>query len=82
MNFFSRKLVSNDLSHPPVKFSNNNITRCSHQNHLGVVLDSNLNFNTHIEQKIKKCNKMKSSMTKQAMIIFRTKWKKFNIELV
>ena len=55
---FSRKLVSNNLSHPPVKFNNNNISRCSHQKHLGVVLDSNLNFNTHIDQKIKKCNKM------------------------
>ena len=55
---FSRKLVSNNLSHPPVKFNNNNITRCSHQKHLGVVLDSNLNFNTHIDQKIKKCNKI------------------------
>ena len=31
---------------------------CSHQKHLGVVLDSNLNFNTHIDQKIKKYNKM------------------------
>ena len=55
---FSCKLVSNNLSHPPVKFNNNNISRCSHQKHLGVVLDSNLNFNTHIDQKIKKCNKM------------------------
>ena len=25
---------------------------------MGVVIDSNLNFNTHIDQKIKKCNKM------------------------
>ena len=55
---FSGKLVSYNLSHPPVKFYNNNITRCSHQKHLGVALDSNLNFNTHIDQKIKKCNKM------------------------
>ena len=44
--------------HPPVKLNNNNITRCFHQKHLGVVLDSNLNFNTHIDQKIKKCNKI------------------------
>ena len=51
---FSCKLVSNNLLHPPVKFNNNNITRCSHQKHLGVVLDSNLNFNAHIDQKIKK----------------------------
>ena len=55
---FSRKLVSKNLSHPPLKFNNNNITRCSNQKHLGVALDSNLNFNTHIDQKIKKCNKM------------------------
>ena len=55
---FSCKLVSNNLSYPPVKFNNNNITRCSHKKHSGVVLDSNLNFNTHIDQKIKKCNKM------------------------
>ena len=56
---FSCKLVSNNLLHLPVKFNNNNnISRCPHQKHLGVVLDSNLNFNTHIYQKIKKCNKM------------------------
>ena len=53
---FSRKLGSNNLSHPPVKFSNNNITRCSR--HLRIVLDSNLNFTSHIDQKMKKCNKM------------------------
>ena len=47
-----------NLSFPPVKFSNNNITRSSHLKHLGVVLDSNLNFNTHIDQKIKKCDKI------------------------
>ena len=47
----SCKLVSNNLSRLPVKFNNSNITRCSHGKHLGVVLDSNLNFNTHIDQK-------------------------------
>ena len=46
---FSCKLVSNNFSHPSVKFDNNNITRCSHQKHLEVVLDSNFNFNTHID---------------------------------
>ena len=29
-----------------------------HLQHLGIILDSNLNFNTHIDQKIKKCNKL------------------------
>ena len=55
---FSHKLVWNNLSHTPVKLNNNNITRCSHKKHLGVTLDSNLNFNTHIDQKIKNYNKM------------------------
>ena len=50
---FSHKLVSNNLTHPTVKFRSNNITTCSHQKHWGVVLDSNVNFNTSIDQKIK-----------------------------
>ena len=44
--------------HPPIKFDNNNITKCFHQKHFEVVLELTLNFNTHIHQKIKKCNKM------------------------
>ena len=58
--------------HPLVKFNNNNdddddddddnnnnnITRRSHQKPLEIALDSNLNFNTNIDQKIKRCNKM------------------------
>ena len=55
---FSRKSNSNSLPYPPVKFNENNITKCSYQKHLGIVLDSKLNFNTHIDQKIKKCNKL------------------------
>ena len=38
---FFFKLVSNNLSHPPVKFNSNNITSCTLQKYLGVVLDSN-----------------------------------------
>ena len=41
-----------------VKLNNINITRCFHQKHLGIVLNSKLNFNTHVAQKIKKCNKL------------------------
>ena len=54
---FSRKM-NNNLSYPPAKFNGNNITKGSDQKHLGVVLDSKLDFNTHIDQKIKKCNKL------------------------
>ena len=53
---FSRK--SNSFPYPHVKFNENNITKCSYQKHLGIVLDLKLNCNTHIDQKIKKCNKL------------------------
>ena len=55
---FSRKSISHNLSHPPIKFNERIVTKCNHQKHLGIILDSNLNFNTHIDQKIKKCNKL------------------------
>ena len=63
----SRKSNSSNLAYlppppppppPPVKLNSINITRCSHQKHLGIVLDSKLNFNTHVAPKIKKCNKL------------------------
>ena len=55
---FSQKSNSSNLTYPLVKLNNINITRCSHQKHLGIVLDSKLNFNTHVTQKIKKCKKL------------------------
>ena len=55
---FSRKSNSSNLTYSPVKLNNISITRCSHQKHLGIVLNSKLNFNTHVAQKIKKCNKL------------------------
>ena len=55
---FSRKSISQNLSHPPIKSNERIIAKCNQQKHLGIILDSNLNFNTHIDQKIKKCNKL------------------------
>ena len=55
---FLRKSNSSNLTYSPVKLNNISITRCSHQKHLGIVLNSKLNFNTHVAQKIKKCNKL------------------------
>ena len=55
---FSRKSNSNSFPYPPFKFNENNITKCSYQKHLGIVLDSKLNFNIRFDQKIKKCNKL------------------------
>ena len=55
---FSRKTSSNNLSHSPINLNNNNFSKCPHQKHLGIVLDSKLNFNAHVDQKIKKCNRI------------------------
>ena len=55
---FSRKTSSNNLSHPPIKFNKIDISECPHQKHLGIVLDSKLNFNAHVDQKIKNCNRI------------------------
>ena len=49
---------TNNLSDPPVRFNNNDIAKCPDQKHLGIVLDSKLNFDSHINQKIKKYNKL------------------------
>ena len=55
---FSRKTSSNNLAYPPIKFNNNDISKCPHQKHLRIVLDSKLNFHAHVDQKIKKCNRI------------------------
>ena len=46
------------ITYPPIKFNERIITKCNHGKHLGITLDSNLNFNTHIDQKIRKCNEL------------------------
>ena len=51
---FSRKTNSNNLSHPPIKFNNNDISKWPDQKHLGIVLDSKLNFNAEVDQKIER----------------------------
>ena len=53
---FSRK--SKVHSHPPLTFNNNDVKKCPHQKHLGIILDSKLDFNIHVDNKIKKCYKM------------------------
>ena len=54
---FSRK-STNNLSYPPVRFNNNDIVKCPDQKHFGMALDSKLNFDSQINQKIKKCNEL------------------------
>ena len=67
---FSKKL--NGISYPPVKFNNNDIAKCSDQKPLGIVLDSMLNFESHVNQKIKKCNKLVGVIRRLSVHLPRT----------
>lgn len=53
--YFSRK--SNNYVYSSFTFINDKISKSAHQNNLGVVLDSKLEFSTHIKQKIKNSTK-------------------------
>ena len=43
---FSRK--TKKLPHPPLVFDNANVTQSLYQKHLGIILDSKLTFENHI----------------------------------
>ena len=53
---FSQK--SKVHSHPTLTFNNNDVKQCPHQKHLGIILDSKLDFNIHVDNKLKKCYRM------------------------
>ena len=55
---FSCKSDSASVFLPPIKRNNNSIPKCPSQKHLGIMLDSKLNFSSHVDEKIKKCNKL------------------------
>ena len=50
--------------YPPLKFRNNDIQSANCQKHLGLALDSKLDFNEHVNNKINKCNKSLSTTKK------------------
>ena len=54
----TNKQIKLSFLYPPVKFKESNVPKCPYQKHLGIVLDSKINFDTRIDQKIKKCNKL------------------------
>ena len=55
----------------PLHFNSTNVQVVDSQKHLGLVLDSKLNFNKHIESKITKCNKIISLMKKFSRFLSR-----------
>ena len=54
---FSCKGITTKTNHTIVYFNNDPVIREIFQKHLGLVLDSKLNFSGHINEKIKKANK-------------------------
>ena len=39
-------------------FQQNDVKKCSHQKHLGIIFDSKLDFNIHVDNKVKNCCKI------------------------
>ena len=58
-------------NYPPLQFNSTNVKIADSQKDLGLILDSKLNFNEHIESKITKCNKIIGLMKKLSLILSR-----------
>ena len=57
--------------YPPLNFNKNDVQSANSQKHLGVVLDSKLDFNEHVNNKINKCNKPIGIMKKLSLTLSR-----------
>ena len=66
---FSKKHEKNNC--PPLNFNGINVQTAISQKHLGLVLDSKLDFNEHISNKINKCNKIIGIMKKFPLFLSR-----------
>ena len=58
-------------NYQPLQFNSTDVQIADSQKHLGLILDSKLNFNEHIESKITKCNKIIGLMKKLSLILSR-----------
>lgn len=67
--FFSHK--RDNVSHEPLTFNNDKIPSAPAPKHLGLILDSKLDFNQHIHGKISKCNKIIGIMGRLSMTLSR-----------
>ena len=67
---FSRK--TKKLPHPPLVFNNTNVTQSIYQKHLGIILDSKLTFENHINIVATKMNKNIGLLSKLQNLLPRT----------
>ena len=58
-------------NYPPLQFSSTEVQIADGQKHLGLILDSKLNFNERIESKITKCSKIIGLMKKLSLTLSR-----------
>ena len=58
--------------YPPLKFNNHDVQSANCQKHLGLVLDSKLDFNELVNNKINKCNKSIAIMKKLSLTLSRS----------
>ena len=52
-----------------MQFNSTDVQMADSHKHLGLILDSKLNFNEHIERKITKCNEIIGLMKKLSLIL-------------
>ena len=67
---FSRK--TKKLPHPPLVFNNTNVTQSIYQKHLGIILDSKLTFENHVNMVTTKINKTIGLLRKLQNLLPRT----------
>ena len=66
---FSKK--GEKYNYPPQTFNGDIVQIAISQKHLGLVLDSKLDFNEHISHKINKCSKIKGILKKLSLFLSR-----------
>ena len=57
--------------YPTLVFNDTKVQLANSQKHLGLILDSKLDFNEHIDNKINKCNKIIGLMKRLSLILSR-----------
>ena len=67
---FSQK--SKAILHPPLEFNNNDVIQATSHKHLGIILDTRLSFEKHLETVLCKLNKTMGLIRKLQNLLPRT----------
>ena len=58
-------------NYPSLVFNDTKVQLANSQKHLGLILDSKLDFNKYIDNEINKCNKIRGIMKRLSLILVR-----------